>query len=186
ADARGVIANMTLADAKALAEHEKVTREATAAMRNLPFGVKVALRRFQAAQPIPMQHGGIVRQPTFALIGEAGPEAVIPLNSRETLAMLDAWQEFMELGADVQRMAGAATLPRITGPSVQATMDLMRSSARGVEPAAGRGGDEFNFDLRGAQIIGVDDLEKQIVQIIDRAKRQQAMEQVGLQRRFAR
>ncbi|MDP2619795.1 MAG: hypothetical protein Q8P46_06415, partial [Hyphomicrobiales bacterium] len=41
ADARGVIANMTLADAKALAEHEKVTREATAAMRNLPFGVKV-------------------------------------------------------------------------------------------------------------------------------------------------
>ena len=29
-----------------------------------------------------MQHGGIVEQPTFALLGEAGPEAVIPLGSR--------------------------------------------------------------------------------------------------------
>jgi len=28
-----------------------------------------------------MQHGGIVRSPTMALIGEAGPEAVVPLNS---------------------------------------------------------------------------------------------------------
>jgi hypothetical protein len=27
-----------------------------------------------------MQHGGIVTEPTYALIGEAGPEAVIPLN----------------------------------------------------------------------------------------------------------
>jgi len=27
-----------------------------------------------------MAKGGIVTQPTFALIGEAGPEAVIPLN----------------------------------------------------------------------------------------------------------
>lgn len=30
---------------------------------------------------IPLEHGGIVTQPTFALIGEAGPEAVIPLNA---------------------------------------------------------------------------------------------------------
>ena len=28
----------------------------------------------------PLQHGGIVNRPTYALIGEAGPEAVIPLN----------------------------------------------------------------------------------------------------------
>jgi hypothetical protein len=27
-----------------------------------------------------LAEGGIVEQPTFALIGEAGPEAVIPLN----------------------------------------------------------------------------------------------------------
>ena len=27
-----------------------------------------------------MQHGGIVTEPTLALIGEAGPEAVVPLD----------------------------------------------------------------------------------------------------------
>jgi hypothetical protein len=35
----------------------------------------------QAQQPVRMQAGGIVTQPTNALIGEAGPEAVIPLGA---------------------------------------------------------------------------------------------------------
>ena len=34
-----------------------------------------------------MQHGGIVTQPTLALVGEAGPEAVIPLNRAAATTM---------------------------------------------------------------------------------------------------
>jgi SLT domain-containing protein len=34
-----------------------------------------------------MATGGIVRSPTFALIGEAGPEAVVPLNKASGLGM---------------------------------------------------------------------------------------------------
>jgi len=33
-----------------------------------------------ASQPIPLQEGGIITRPTTAIIGEAGPEAVIPLS----------------------------------------------------------------------------------------------------------
>jgi len=35
------------------------------------------------AQPIPFAHGGIVTSPTVGLIGEAGPEAVIPLSKMD-------------------------------------------------------------------------------------------------------
>lgn len=66
---------------------------AASAMSFVPQGVKVALRRFQAIDPrgdvagpsrrITLEElavGGIVRGPTPALIGESGPEAVIPLD----------------------------------------------------------------------------------------------------------
>jgi hypothetical protein len=33
--------------------------------------------------PVPMARGGIVRRPTLALIGEGGPEAVVPLSGKE-------------------------------------------------------------------------------------------------------
>jgi uncharacterized membrane protein len=49
------------------------------ALRNVPSGFKIALRRFQVADPIPLAEGGIVTRPTFAMVGERGPEAVIPL-----------------------------------------------------------------------------------------------------------
>jgi TP901 family phage tail tape measure protein len=40
-----------------------------------------AMKNAAAGMPIPMAEGGIVRSPTFAMIGEAGPEAVVPLDS---------------------------------------------------------------------------------------------------------
>jgi TP901 family phage tail tape measure protein len=40
-----------------------------------------AMQNAAAGMPIPMAEGGIVRSPTFAMIGEAGPEAVVPLDS---------------------------------------------------------------------------------------------------------
>jgi hypothetical protein len=39
-----------------------------------------AQKHATAGDPVPMAKGGIVRRPTFAMIGEAGPEAVVPLN----------------------------------------------------------------------------------------------------------
>ena len=57
--------------------------EFSEALRNAPSGFKIALTRWDAASPIPMASGGIVTRPTYALIGEAGPEAVVPLNRGE-------------------------------------------------------------------------------------------------------
>ena len=46
-----------------------------AALSKVPGG-----KNFQMPEFTPLAAGGIVTRPTFALIGEAGPEAVIPLN----------------------------------------------------------------------------------------------------------
>jgi len=40
---------------------------------------------FSQPAALPLQHGGIVTNPTLALIGEAGPEAVVPLSGRHGL-----------------------------------------------------------------------------------------------------
>jgi hypothetical protein len=56
------------------------------ALPNIPLAITVgalgaAKAAFIASQPLPgLAEGGIVTQPTQALIGEAGPEAVIPLD----------------------------------------------------------------------------------------------------------
>lgn len=39
------------------------------------------------------QHGGIVRQPTLAMVGEAGPEAIIPLNRLERAGGMSTREE---------------------------------------------------------------------------------------------
>lgn len=50
-------------------------------LTNLPSGYKIALARYSATTPLtPFADGGIVTRPTAALIGEAGPEAVVPLS----------------------------------------------------------------------------------------------------------
>lgn len=80
------------AQAEATAAVEDTTaamHQMTAEMINVPEGYKVALARFQSMDPsatrlgsavVPLARGGIVTKPTFALVGEAGPEAVIPLS----------------------------------------------------------------------------------------------------------
>jgi tape measure domain-containing protein len=41
--------------------------------------------RSQEIMPVPMAEGGIITKPTIALLGEAGPEAVVPLTEREDI-----------------------------------------------------------------------------------------------------
>ena len=60
------------------------------------------LKGFEQLQPpalggvrVPgMQHGGIVTQPTLAVVGEAGPEAVIPLNRASMAAQQNVTNNF--------------------------------------------------------------------------------------------
>ncbi len=56
------------------------TERVNSQLRNVPAGFKAALSRFQVAEPVPLATGGIVTRPTLAVVGEAGPEAVIPLS----------------------------------------------------------------------------------------------------------
>jgi len=67
---------------------------------------------------LPFQRGGIVTRPTAALLGEAGPEAVIPLRGMPTRAVAAALRvPFMQEGGVVRRptllMAGEAGPERI-------------------------------------------------------------------------
>jgi len=51
-------------------------------VRNIPSGYRVERALFEVSPPrIPaLATGGIVTRPTLALVGEAGPEAVVPLD----------------------------------------------------------------------------------------------------------
>jgi len=88
----GLLDNTAAVDdnTKANEDMAAAARDATEALTNVPSGYKVAVARFAAMQadhdqfgrPLDIPHmaaGGIVTAPTLALIGEAGPEAVVPL-----------------------------------------------------------------------------------------------------------
>src|SRR5690606_16677635 len=62
---------------------EKVNSEFGEVLRNVPRGFKYVLSRFSVAEPVPLAEGGIVTRPTFALVGERGPEAVVPLRDAD-------------------------------------------------------------------------------------------------------
>lgn len=78
------LANLTLEEARARAENTKAIEESTRAMVNVPSVFRIAMRRAQAADVLasvatPLQTGGIITRPMVGLLGEAGPEAVVPL-----------------------------------------------------------------------------------------------------------
>lgn len=70
ADLRVQIAKMTK-----IPGIEKIVREIT----NLE--IQLATELAKALGATPMALGGLVSEPTFALVGESGPELVIPVNS---------------------------------------------------------------------------------------------------------
>src|SRR5690606_24376810 len=61
---------------------ERVNDSFSRMVRNIPQGYRVERALFEVPPPrVPaMASGGIVTRPTLALIGEAGPEAVVPLD----------------------------------------------------------------------------------------------------------
>src|SRR5690606_30765592 len=58
------------------------TKALNRSLRNIPIGYRVERALFEVSPPrIPaLAAGGIVTRPTLALVGEAGPEAVVPLD----------------------------------------------------------------------------------------------------------
>ena len=56
---------------------------------------------------VPMAEGGIVTKPTFALIGEAGPEAVIPLSRATSVGDADTASELRATRIAIERLASA-------------------------------------------------------------------------------
>src|SRR5690606_37309472 len=60
---------------------EELNEQFSRMIYNIPQGYRVERAIFEAAPPrIPaLAAGGIVTRPTVALVGEAGPEAVVPL-----------------------------------------------------------------------------------------------------------
>jgi hypothetical protein len=79
----------------------------------------------------PMAEGGIVTQPTRALIGEAGPEAVIPLRQLTGAQMTDP---------ERQRMAGQQGLPPAL---LMSLIQALRGGGRPSTPVGNMG------DMRG-------------------------------------
>src|SRR5690606_33470099 len=63
---------------------ERVNDSFSRMVRNIPQGYRVERAIFEASPPrIPaLASGGIVTRPTLALVGEAGPEAVVPLDGQ--------------------------------------------------------------------------------------------------------
>jgi len=80
--------SLTWDEAMARSRNTEALEESTRVMVGVPSIFRIALRRAQAGSvggPIPaMQHGGIVRGPTLALLGESGPEMVTPLSEGRT------------------------------------------------------------------------------------------------------
>lgn len=72
-------------------------------------------------QATPMAEGGIVREPTFALIGEAGPEAVIPL---------DEVMEFADGGTILPLGGGLGTNPFGGVSAIERAMEIQENEER--------------------------------------------------------
>ena len=81
---------------------------------------------FGQVEPVAMKDGGVVTQPTVALIGEAGPEAVVPLSgpsSSRGLGLSGALagqygQQIRDRGSSAGRMGdiGGGVMPLPPGP----------------------------------------------------------------------
>lgn len=83
-----------------IADLEEKVRDAKAKVagvqgKNIRIGVDLKFSksgsntiRLPSGKVVPLATGGIVTKPTFALIGEAGPEAVVPLNNGSGVAPL--------------------------------------------------------------------------------------------------
>ncbi len=95
-DARQELIDATWSEMMAKDELTETTEELNQALRNVPAGFAVAFRRFQTAigaQPDGgsgrrrsrrFAEGGIVRKAVHGIVGEAGPEAIIPLDRLES------------------------------------------------------------------------------------------------------
>jgi hypothetical protein len=82
------------------------------------------------AKPLFMAKGGIVTRPTLALIGEAGPEAVVPLSRSAKVAVAGTG------GVTVNIYGGMDSKEAIAREMHKALLDLQRATGRPLFPAS--------------------------------------------------
>jgi hypothetical protein len=109
------------------------------------------LGAYRTAHPLPkMAEGGVVDQPTVAQIGEAGPEAVIPLSDGLESAIARLIQAYQEGGGDAQQQ-GAPTgkgnkkkkAANVKAVGLKAAARILSEAAKEHEDAApDQGGDQ--------------------------------------------
>ena len=91
----------------------------------LPTGIREAGKKPKKPKPKKMATGGLVMSPTFALIGEAGPEAVIPLNRANGIG-----------GITINIEAGLVSTPDQVGQQIiEAIQRAQRRSGPAFAPA---------------------------------------------------
>ena len=80
--------------------------------------------------------GGIVRKPTFALLGEAGPELVIPLQRLREMAFLDGLRNRYGIpGLQHGGIVRSPTLALVGEAGPEAVIPLSQMGGRGPEGA---------------------------------------------------
>ena len=88
-DARQDLIDASWDELLAKEELAEEAREVSKSLRNVPAGFAVAFRRFQSAagqSPIPrFAEGGIAKSATLGIFGEAGTEAIMPLDRLENM-----------------------------------------------------------------------------------------------------
>lgn len=95
ADLRVALAKMT-----GIPKIDRVVREIT----NLE--IQLATELAKAVGATPMALGGLVTEPTFALIGEAGPEMVVPMKKKKR--KISKYQKMF--GSNLKKIKKQATL----------------------------------------------------------------------------
>lgn len=86
---------------------EAIASQIANVMKSIPFPLNIALVAGAIAavsklfSAIKLAEGGVVTKPTYALIGEAGPEAVIPLNRYPAFAMAGAGGPNINLSVNI-------------------------------------------------------------------------------------
>ena len=118
--------------------------------------------RLESLKPIAkLAEGGIVRTATQALIGEAGPEAVLPLNQQGMSMIVEAISSVVAQSSSVSRALAELTTRGTTGPANGGAVEITLNVNEGA----------FRAELHGADPAVVRQLPEQMLDALKRSIR---------------
>ena len=127
-------------------------RELTALAEELGLALKGA-RQITSGTVTAFAKGGLVTRPALGLVGEAGPEGVIPLTGRGARLVAEALVREMAgvLSNGVQAMRHLAALPGLSTPTLPRIRGILPGSAFGLDLAD----DDLSLAGGAARIVNV-------------------------------